>query len=377
MRPIKLFVVCPGLGNINRGYETFARECFDALSTDDRLETYLFKGAGPAVGLERPIWNLDRQSRLAGLLGLPIRRSGYYVEQMTFGLSLLPHIVRLKPDVIFFSDLNLRSFLWYWRRMTRQPYRLLLSNGGPVGPPFPRCEHVHQVVPGAIEEAVQAGHPADRQSFVPYGFLIERTFQPMITQELRSRLGIDLDRPVLLSVGAINASHKRMDYVIRELASLPEPRPYLLLLGQVENETAEIVGLANDRLGPKGFRCLSVPQTEMPLYYRMADAFVLASLSEGFGRAYVEALANGLACFAHDYPAARFILGDYGQFANFRNPGALAAMIVGMGSRNASYWEKEARHQSAFTRFSWTCLKDRYVAMIQSCAEKTVNNDFS
>jgi hypothetical protein len=34
-----------------------------------------------------------------------------------------------------------------------------------------------------------------------------------------------------------------MDYVIREVASLPEPRPYLLLLGQETPDSPEIIKL--------------------------------------------------------------------------------------------------------------------------------------
>ena len=42
--------------------------------------------------------------------------------------------------------------------------------------------------------------------------------------------------------------------VVREVALLPTPRPYLLLLGSVEPESYQIIGLGNELLGPDGFR---------------------------------------------------------------------------------------------------------------------------
>ena len=41
---IKVFLVCPTLGRINRGIESFTRECFDSLSKVSSLDVTLFKG---------------------------------------------------------------------------------------------------------------------------------------------------------------------------------------------------------------------------------------------------------------------------------------------------------------------------------------------
>ena len=42
----KVFLVCSGLGKINRGFESFTQECFVALSSVTKLEVTLFKGGG-------------------------------------------------------------------------------------------------------------------------------------------------------------------------------------------------------------------------------------------------------------------------------------------------------------------------------------------
>ena len=126
---------------------------------------------------------------------------------------------------------------------------------------------------------------------------------------LRERLALPADRPVVLSVGWISRAHKRMDYVVEEVARLPAPRPFLMLLGAMDRSSDEIIRLAHERLGPDGFAARSVPYHEVAHYYAAADCFVLASLSEGFGRVFLEALAHGLPVIAHEHPVMRYVLG--------------------------------------------------------------------
>jgi hypothetical protein len=227
-RPTRVFLVCPGLGHVNRGYETFTRECFDALRGDPRLDLYLYKGDGPPADRERAVWCLKRDGAAAGLLGRAVR-DPYYIEQTTFALGLIPRILRRRPAVVYFSDGVVGNMLWRWQRKTRARFRLLLSNGGPLGPPaFPRFDHVHQVREEPYQESLAAGRSADTMTLLPYGFRIAPQFTPIGPADrasLRRRLGLAEDRPVVLTVGAVNHSHKRMDYVAREVAALPAPRP--------------------------------------------------------------------------------------------------------------------------------------------------------
>ena len=371
----KVFLICSGLGRINRGFESFTQECFDALSSEPEIDLTLFKGGGLPGPKQRVLWNLPRQSWLGEWLRKRIGKTGYWVEQVTFTLSLLPHIARLKPDVLYFSDTNIGNLLWHWRRLTKQKYALLFSNGGPMQPPYPRWDFVQQISPTVAAEAVAAGHSAAKHRLVPYGFRMPPLLEPSSDEARakRAALGLPEGHIVILSVGAVNSSQKNMDYLVREMAALPSPQPFLLLVGQQDDETPQIAELAAHLLGPDGFAIKTVPHEQMPECYEVADVFVLASLHEGFGRVFVEALSHGLPCLAHDYPQSRDLLGDTGGFADFTQTGRLTALfcqiVAEADSEDAD--RKRRRHQSVYDRFSWEKLRPTYVAMIQHCANPT------
>jgi glycosyltransferase involved in cell wall biosynthesis len=368
---ITIFIPCSGLGRIRRGYESFTQECFDALRGSPGLDLRLFKGGGVAGDNQTVLWNLPRDTLLACCLGKLMRRTPYFIEQFTFFLSLRRSLAAARPDVVYFSDGNLGNLLWRWRRLHGHRYRLLFSNGGPLSPPFPRWDFVQQVSTVYYDDAKKAGQPDARQVLLPYGFAIPAQLparDPAAVVALRARLGLPAARAIVLSVGAVNGSHKRMDYLIRELAMLPAPRPFLLMLGQRDSETAGVAALSDELLGAANHQIRSVRHEEMGDYYQASDVFALASLHEGFGRVLVEAMAQGLPCLTHDYAVAREVLGKFGHFADFTQPGRLASLLQARLNSGSSDDGREARHRHAYDNYSWETLQPQYVDMLRQCA---------
>jgi 1,2-diacylglycerol 3-alpha-glucosyltransferase len=367
---IKVYLACTGVGLINRGIETFARECFDGLHRFEGLEITLFKGQGRDSLDEYRLWNLPRNGKLAPLLGKAIRRNGYVVEQLSSFLPLVQQIRKGKPDIIFYSDSNLGFQLYWWRKQIGVPYRLLFSNGGPCHPPFSRTDHVHQVAPFYRDTAIQAGEPITKHSLVPYGINVPEgqvCYDLIFKQQLRQQLGLPVDRPIVLSVGWISAEHKRMDYVINEIASLPEPRPYFVMLGHMDGNSTEILTLAECKLGKHNFTALSLPYEQVVQYYQAADIFTLGSLKEGFGRVYLEALIHGLPCIVHDHSVMCYVLGNQGIFADFSQPGALATALVALLQQPQSVEQQIQRREYVRQVFSWESLAPDYYKMFQDC----------
>ncbi|MBD2434055.1 MULTISPECIES: glycosyltransferase family 4 protein [Fischerella] len=372
---IKVFILSSGLGYIQRGYESFSQELFDALSQNCSLDVTLFKGNGKPSSKEIVVWNIPYYGKLAQKISeffkKPERRDPYFTQQVTFFLSFLPHLYLKKPDIIFFTEPSLGTLLWHWRSITKQSYQFLFCNGGPCSPNiFYRWDRVLQVAPTHFQSALDIGVAAEKQTLIPHAIHIPS--EPIILSDrerelLRHKLGLPEKRPLILSVAAINKSRKRMDYVISEIAHLPEPRPYLLLLGHQGEEAREIIQLGNSLLGVENFQIRTVDKNEVADYYKVADAFVLASLYEGFGLVFLEAMSHGLPCLAHDYEVPRYILGKEGYFANFELAGSLANLIPQALAESHDISKRRHRHHTVYERFSWDKLRPEYVKLIQQC----------
>jgi glycosyltransferase involved in cell wall biosynthesis len=372
--PVRVLFCCTGVGIFNRGLESFFREAFDGLKHTPGVEAWLIKGAGERKDREFPVWCLPRTSLPARWLGRLFNRSAYAAEQWSSFFPVVRQIRRLRPHVIFYSDANLGFQLFFRRKWIGVPYRLLYSNGGPVGPPFDRTDCVHQVAPLYHAEALAFGEPAARHFMVPYGIQVP---PPPVSDQaaqlaLRARLGMPVDRPVVLSVGAINRYHKRMHYVVEELSRLPPPRPFLQLLGALDEESAGILELADKLLGREDYSAKSVPYEQVFDFYRAADVFVLGSLKEGFGRVYLEALMHGLPVIAHRHPVMEYVLGGQGTFGDLERAGELAALLTRQlesapgGTANLRRWE------SVRNRFSWPELMPHYFKMFSEVSLQTV-----
>ena len=371
---IKLFVICSGLGRIARGFESFAAETAAALSADPMISVRCFGAKGAATFLATEVPSLHRDGWMARCLGAAFRRDGYFAEQATFVTGLLPHLIRGQPDVLLCSDRTTLDLLWYLRATFGFRYRLLGSNGGPMGPPFSRVDFVQHVLPETYHKCDENSAWFGRQVMVPYAFnigLVTGSFDAAEIAKLRSGLDLPVDASIILVGGAVNMSQKRADYVVREVAAaarrVPSRRLFLLMLGQQDGETPQVRALAADLLGCDGFDIRTVKRDVMSDYYTAVDLFTLGSLSEGFGRVWVEACAAGLPCLAHDYSTTRFILGNTGYFGDFATPGALANLIqTAVTSPPSDAKIQQAQIQK---RFSWNTLLPEYATMVQRCSE--------
>jgi 1,2-diacylglycerol 3-alpha-glucosyltransferase len=368
---VAVLLACPGLDSTRRGFETFARECFEAFRGHPEIDMQLAKGSGPRRDAETVIPALKREGRAARALARLLRREPFVIEHVAFSLALIPRLLRDKPDVVYFSEWHVGRVLAAWRRATRQRVALVFCNGGLVASGYEKVDVVQQLVPGAIEFTLERGASADNQILLPLGVAMERSAPPndSARAELRRGLGLPADRLVVMSAGALGYQ-KGMDRLIDEVGSMSEPRPFLLLAGQEEAETPAIRALAQERLGPDGHEIRTVAPQAMSDHYRASDAFVLASLWESFGKVLVEAQSHGLPCLAHDYPVMSWILGDEGDTRDLSHAGAIAAWLGGLSEADFAQERRLGRQRSASERFSWGALLPRYGSMLRPAADR-------
>lgn len=374
--PTRVVLACSGLDHARRGFESFARECFNALVATPGLSIELVKGSGPPRPREHAVLALTRHAPLARLAARLWGREPFRVEQVAFALSLQAPLARAQPDVVYFSEWHTGLALAFVRTRLRQRFSLAYCNGAMATTGFGHLDHVQQLTPVALETVLRREPVPSRHVLLPLGHEIPETRQPISAEDrraLRQRLSLPAEARILLSVAALNRHHKRLDYLIDEVGSLPEPRPFVLLVGAEEAETPGLRALASERLGAGGFAFRTVSHSAVADLYEASDVFVLTSTGEAFGRVFVEALAHGLPCLAHDYPVSRHVLSHYGDFADFAVPGSLAR-LVSAGGRGREPGAERARHRHAFESFSWTRLRPRYVEFLQQAAKRTVSS---
>jgi glycosyltransferase involved in cell wall biosynthesis len=162
-----------------------------------------------------------------------------------------------------------------------------------------------------------------RKAFmIPHGVDVQR-FRPGIPTDYRRRHGIPDDAFVVISVGSICYWHKRMDYVIREVAAVPEA--WLVIVGQPTADTPAI-RMLGEQLMPGRIVFDTLPHDELPKAYAAADVFTLGSLFETFGIVYIEAMAMGLPVVCTDHPNQRDIV-KVGVFVDMARTGELTRAL--------------------------------------------------
>jgi 1,2-diacylglycerol 3-alpha-glucosyltransferase len=369
-QPLKVFLVCTSLGHGRRGVESLFRETFDALHGFSGLEVQLFKGGGESATDEYRLWCLRKTNWPARLVGKLFGRSSYVIEQLTFLPTFIRQIRKRRPHVILYSDVNLAMRLGRWRRWIGVPYRLLYSNGAPALPPFIGTDHVQHLTPPLYQAAIDAGEPPWKHTLLPLGMRVppgSPRFDAAERRRLRQQLNLPTDRPIVLSVGWISSELKRMDYLIDEIPSLPQPRPFLVLLGEIDDESPPIIARAKEKLGEGNYAIRSAPYEEVGRYYQAADVFALASVNEAFGRVYLEALIHGLPCAVHDSPGTRFVLGDHASYADLTQPGELARTIQQLLPIPLTTEVMAARREYVRRTFSWEMLCPAYRDLFIRC----------
>lgn len=233
----------------------------------------------------------------------------------------------------------------YWRRILLESYGVeatVVTNGVDLGR-FTAC----------------GGDPGDRCA-------------------LRERVGAD-GRFLFLTVGGIEPRKGSLQ-LMEAMGSLKahlDPPPMLVVVGghSFQDHTpyreaalarAEAVGLEQGRdvviLG-------TVPEAELPGWYRAADAFAFPSAKEGFGLAVLEAMAAGLPVVCSDIPVFREFLGD--GAALLTRVGDAAALAGGMrrvATDTAERRRLAAAGPSVAARFSWQTTARQHLDFYRAVA---------
>jgi glycosyltransferase involved in cell wall biosynthesis len=367
---MKIALLCSGLGNVYRGHEIFARGLFDMLKGS--LDITLFKGGGEAAPHELVIQNMPRNSVCLQQIHLAVspkwkvtmeEQERIRIETETFAHAALLPLLEGEYDVIHCLEQEVCNRLYSFRHLFAKTPKFLFSNGGAIpAAKLPKCDFVQEHTEYNLGNSAQ-----DKAFCIPHGVDISR-FHPGINSDFRARHNIPADAFVVISVGTIGYWHKRMDYVIKEVAQVPEA--HLLIVGQECADTPEIKALG-EQLMPGRITFTTLPHEELPNAYAAADVFALGSLFETFGIVYIEAMAMGLPVFCTNHPNQRSIVQE-GIFLDLNQPGTLRDALR---QRDPALMEQLRLRgpELAAATFSLNQLQASYIAHYQKITTAAVS----
>ncbi len=322
---MRIALLCSGLGNIYRGHEVFARDLFTLLKNE--LDITLFKGGGESLSREVVIDHIPRSaSYLDGMKlavsskwkAAAIEEERMRVEGETFAYAALKYLLEGDFDILHCLEQEVCNVLYAHRHLFRHTPKILWSNGGALPRAAqPHCDFIQEHTEYNLQRSNR-----DKAFMIPHGVDMQR-FYPGVQTDFREVHGIPADAFVVISVGTICYWHKRMDYVIREVAAVPDA--WLVIVGQESPDSAAIKALGNDLMGDR-IVFTTLPHDDLPKAYAAADVFTLGSLFETFGIVYIEAMAMGLPVICSNHPNQKAIVKE-GVFIDMAHPGNLTAAL--------------------------------------------------
>lgn len=188
---------------------------------------------------------------------------------------------------------------------------------------------------------------------------------------LAARLGLD-GGPVLLTVGRLAAAerYKGHDRVIDALPALAAAQPRLtyVVAGDGDDRARLVARAAEQGVSARVRFVGAVSHAELPALYRLADGFAMPSTGEGFGIAFLEAMACGVPALGLDADGSRDPLAD-GELGVVCRPGTLVdglqQLLDPSRERGASL---AARVRARFGRAPFEAQVARLLAQLRTVA---------
>lgn len=361
----KVFIIGSGIERIKRGFEVHLVDLYNNLVNSTNNKVFLVKGGGHSTVNEIRVTNFARNSFPAKAFGYITGKHPYYMQNTTFSFGLIPYLIKYTPDIIYLGEPVICRLLIKWRKLSGQQFKIIFFTGGQsLLNGLTNADRLHFVSPLCMEDSRAKEIPEENKFLIPHFLNLpnQNGIEDKDRDQLKKELNIPAGTTIILSVGAIDCSVKRMDYLIMEVSKLREP-VFLIILGEEESETKKVKTTALNHLQQGSYIIKTVNRDCLWKYYSVSDIFVLASLIEGFGMVYIEALSYGLSVVAHDFLVSRYVLKDHGFYADLSKEGELSNQLKTLTNSKSTTLQKESRKRFVYDNYSWDVLKSCYLNM--------------
>ena len=374
---MKIAVASAFLGHVLRGVESWAQDLSAELHRRG-MDVTLFQGGGPsAASYARqipcpdhtdPFWKHVTRFTRHGLwrygLGSPL-----HLQQVVFARRVARELHRGRFDIVHTQDAGTALVLERARRAGRHCAKVILANG--TEEPFEflsQFEHVQELAPYYLELDHKNGLSPDREWFAIPNFVDCDVYTPGDQAQARQKFGIPRDRFVVFDAAALKLTHKRLDWLAKEVAIARQKHPEIMLIvaGATTPETPQVEHAIRKYLGEDAWILKDIPRQNMPDLYRTADVFAHAALTEMFAIVLLEAGATGLTLRGHKFPVIDWVIGAGGVCVDMEMPGELAVSIIEARENHLLRARRgsNARHL-VMERFNRVRVVDQIVAMYE------------
>ncbi len=279
-------------------------------------------------------------------------------------MGFVAPVVSPCPFVVTVYDLSFVYYPEYFRPANRLYLRLM------TGLSCRRARRVIAISENTARDVKAAlGVPAARIDVAAPG-VDTRFFEPIPDEALaRFRAARELPPRFLLFLGTLEP-RKNLVTLLRAYAALPDKAVKLVLAGGkgwLYDETfraIESLGLSGDVLTP-GY----IPDEELPLWYRAAEAFVYPSVYEGFGLPLLEAMASGTPVLAADTSSLPEAVGDAGMLVPPTDVNSWTESLAHAVSSVAWREEAGARGPARARAFTWARTAEQTAAIYRRALE--------
>jgi glycosyltransferase involved in cell wall biosynthesis len=218
-----------------------------------------------------------------------------------------------------------------------------------------------------VEKLLSIGLKPNKLHMIPNGF-DNQLFKPTSREAARHKLGLPVNKRLLLSVGNLN-NLKGHTYLIEAMRKVRHSIDDVLLIiigsGPLEFELQKQI-IASD-LKKNVILVGNKRHEEIPLWMNACDLFVHPSLHESFGVVVIEALACGKPVLSTTVGGLPEIIrsGDLGLLVQSSNAQSLANGILDCLSKN---WVEE-KIINFSQQYTWRNLTSRIVGVYEKAIE--------
>lgn len=189
-----------------------------------------------------------------------------------------------------------------------------------------------------LRDAMKLGAPPDRSTLIQWGVDFN-VFNPERGRDIRPRLGIPEDAPVVVSIRSFTQDYYNLDVIVDSVPLVKEKLPNVVFLMAGNEGEDDRFRAQAERIGATdSIRFLGkIPHEELPDYLAASDIFVSIPSVDATAVSLLESMACGNAIVVSDLPSAREWItgGENGEVIAPRDTQSLADSIVSLaGNRD-------------------------------------------